>query len=424
MLARELVFPSPPDVGLMARLGVDGHRVVTPFVVQDGHVMKPEAGDASPRLEWLIQQPREVGRTSDGETVYTATLVATVDSEVVATAEVWSTEPAGADSGELGNHFMTPPEMTPAAVARTSNSARKTPARSRPPAEPEDPATWLATLEHGLALDEAAKLAKMKSGKTLTEQRAMFEGDLEAARDQVRAALRAERAAAALKEQSRQRVDELKREIAERGLMTDPEIRAIVNDATKKPKDKLPTLRDKLMAKVLKAEAQAAHPDNEVVDGVKIYEKLAETSIAEWKNNHPGQKTDGLTERDDGLYMQRGEIDMMVIERRPGGVRSKIVAREEIKTGIVDTDAKARGQLDAQGTLFTRGASGETTVRLELRGRDISNEIDLASDASASKSTRGPAGKAFDNSLGVTATDLEGLCRDLLSNVAPHEDSP
>jgi hypothetical protein len=32
----------------------------------------------------------------------------------------------------------------------------------------------------------------------------------------------------------------------------------------------------------------------------------------------------------------------------------------------------------------------------------------------ASKSTCGPAGKGFDQSLGVSANDLETLCKDLL----------
>ena len=41
-------------------------------------------------------------------------------------------------------------------------------------------------------------------------------------------------------------------------------------------------------------------------------------------------------------------------------------------------------------------------------------QIDLASDATASKSTRGPAGKGFDKSLGVSASDLEALCKELL----------
>ena len=157
-------------------------------------------------------------------------------------------------------------------------------------AEPTDPAAWMAELEAGLSPDEEAKLEKMKKGKTPEEQRAMFQGDLEASREKVRAALRAEQEAAAMKAQSKARVDELKKEIVDKGLMSEPEIRAIVDDASKKPRDKIPALRDKLMARLLEVEAQAAHPNAQVFDGVKIYEKLPETTFAEWEANHPGEK--------------------------------------------------------------------------------------------------------------------------------------
>lgn len=77
-------------------------------------------------------------------------------------------------------------------------------------------------------------------------------------------------------------------------------------------------------------------------DGVAIYEKLPEASMEKWRARNPGKRTDGLTERNDGLYMQRGEIDSMLIERQTSG-KAKVVAREEIKTGIQDTNARARG---------------------------------------------------------------------------------
>jgi hypothetical protein len=112
--------------------------------------------------------------------------------------------------------------------------------------------------------------------------------------------------------------------------------------------------------------------------------------------------------------MQRGEIDMMVVERQSSG-KAKVIAREEIKTGAHDTNADARAQLDEQTGLLHDGAAGKKAIRIEVGDRDITGEIDLASDAAASKSTRGPAGKIFDKSLGVSATDLEALCKDLLA---------
>jgi hypothetical protein len=113
--------------------------------------------------------------------------------------------------------------------------------------------------------------------------------------------------------------------------------------------------------------------------------------------------------------MQRGEIDIMVVERLPSG-KAKVIAREEIKTGGGDTHAKALTQLDDQTGLLRDGAAGKKVIRLEVGRRDITSEIDLGSDASASKSTRGPAGKKFDESLGIAADDLEALCKELLAN--------
>jgi len=80
-----------------------------------------------------------------------------------------------------------------------------------------------------------------------------------------------------------------------------------------------------------------------------------------------------------------------------------------------DTDADARSQLDDQSSLLRDGAAGKTTIRLEIAGRDITGEIDLASDAAATTTTRGPAGKGFNRSLGISAADLERLCKDLVA---------
>jgi hypothetical protein len=230
----------------------------------------------------------------------------------------------------------------------------------------------------------------------------------------VRTAVRLDEERAAVAAQSKERVADLRSQIAARGLMDDPEIHDIITgNATNNPKARLGMLRDKLMAKILRVEAEHEHPGTKVLDGIKVYEKLPEASVDEWKANNPGKPPDGLTRREGQLYMQRGEIDVMVVEPQPGG-KANVVAREEVKTGGRDTNADARGQLDDQTNLLHEAATGKKTIRLEASGRDITAEIDLASDAAASKSTRGPAGKGFDKSLGISASDLEGLCKDLL----------
>ena len=290
--------------------------------------------------------------------------------------------------------------------------------RRRPSASSADPERWLANLESSLGPEQKAKLAKMTTGKTAQEARDMLGGDLDAARERVRTAVRLDQERAAVAAQSKERVADLRKQIADRGLMNDPEIRDIVAGKTaKNPNARLAMLRDKLVAKILRSEAEHAHPGTEVLDGVKVYEKLPEANLDEWGAKNPGKKRDGLTDRTDGLYMQRSEIDMMVVEQQQSG-KAKVIAREEVKTGVRDTNADARAQLDDQTSLLRDAAAGKKTIRLEVGGRDITGDIDLASDAMASKSTRGPAGKGFEKSLGVSASDLEALCKDLLGKPA------
>ena len=285
-------------------------------------------------------------------------------------------------------------------------------------ARSHDPEHWLAELEHSLEPAEQAKLAQMRSDKTPQEVQKMFGGDLDMARQRVRAAVGADQERAALAVQSKERVADLRKQIADRGLMSDPDIREIVEGTTvQNRRERVPMLRDKVIAKILRVEAEHTHPGTEVIDNVKVYEKLREATIDEWKGNNPGKEPRGLTGREDGLYAQRGELDMMIIERQTSG-KAKVIAREEIKTGSHDNNADARGQIEEQSGLLADAAAGKKVIRLEFGGRNITGEIDLGSDAAANKSTRGPAGKGFDVSLGVSASDLEALCKDLLAEGA------
>jgi len=73
-------------------------------------------------------------------------------------------------------------------------------------------------------------------------------------------------------------------------------------------------------------------------------------------------------------------------------------------------------QLNEIGGHLAKGEAGG--IRLELNGKNITPEIDLASDSSATKATRGPSDKGFDESLGITAADLERLVKSLVDAAA------
>lgn len=139
-----------------------------------------------------------------------------------------------------------------------------------------------------LNAEEKSKFAKMKSGKTPQQTREMLGGDLDAARERVRAEVRAEQERAAAAARSKERVAELRKQINDRGLLDDPDIRDIISGKTaKNPKARLAMLRDKLVAKILRTEAEHAHPGAEVIDGIKVYEKLPESNIDEWAAKNP-----------------------------------------------------------------------------------------------------------------------------------------
>jgi hypothetical protein len=111
-------------------------------------------------------------------------------------------------------------------------------------ARSHDPEHWLADLEHRLDPDEKAKLTKMARGKTPQQVRDMLGADLHAAHERLRLEVRLEQERAAVAVQSKERVADLRKQIADRGLMNDPDIRVIVEGITAQNRgERLPMLR-------------------------------------------------------------------------------------------------------------------------------------------------------------------------------------
>jgi hypothetical protein len=87
---------------------------------------------------------------------------------------------------------------------------------------------------------------------------------------------------------------------------------------------------------------------------------------------------------------------------------------EELKTGYDDSPQKARAQLDKGAKVINEATAGGMRVKLLEGGRDVTDQVDLTSMQSASSATRGPANKPFEESLGLTAKDLDALINTLL----------
>ena len=146
--------------------------------------------------------------------------------------------------------------------------------------------------------------------------------------------------------------------------------------------------------------------------------KTVEEFMADFAAKNPGKKYEGTAFAKGGkVYTVSTDIDILVVEDPPGGGRSRIRYREEIKSGHKDTPGQAKSQLDTASERFKQAAQGDKTVRFEASdGTDITDSLDLASDATADKAHRGPAnsGKEFNKDVGVTTADLEKLAKELV----------
>ena len=105
-LAREVVFPTGTDFIVMAHQGIDGHVVVTAFVLRDGKVMKAPEGDTGPRLIFTIVSCHEIGARANGRKVYKSKLVGKSGSETPINQDVWVVADKGDETGDI---FMTQP---------------------------------------------------------------------------------------------------------------------------------------------------------------------------------------------------------------------------------------------------------------------------------------------------------------------------
>jgi hypothetical protein len=187
-------------------------------------------------------------------------------------------------------------------------------------------------------------------------------------------------------------------------------------------------IRNKLVGDVVAGEVAAKYPGKDVLRDVLILEETPATSIKDYMDNYAkaeGKTTSGgLREIDTPngrrVYINRTDIDILVLERPPEGGKLRIVHREEVKSGRRDqaTGNKkrpgAREQLDAARTLLADAAKGAKKIRIESGGRDIADDLDLASVHESTEVARGPAGKTgFKESLGISADDLAALVEDL-----------
>jgi hypothetical protein len=296
-----------------------------------------------------------------------------------------------------------------------------------------DPPEWVARLKSMMKPEEVAQLEAMRLGSDAAVQ-ARYKGDFDAAHQHVKNVLAAKQGKAAFAQTSRSRAAELRVKAEARGLLKDPEVAEIFKKLGEHPSedamgDAIQWLRNRLISHVVGDEIALQYPGKEVLREVKISEQRPGDGMEDYMKNHA--KADGLTKAngvrelpgaDDKkhVFLDRTDIDVMVVERGPDG-KLRIVHREEFKSGRRDQATgsakkpRAKEQLAAGKQLLSDAAQGKTTVRIEIDGVDVTDQFDLISVDSSTGATRGPAGKTgFDQSLGVTAGDLEAMIQELI----------
>ena len=189
----------------------------------------------------------------------------------------------------------------------------------------------------------------------------------------------------------------------------------IVKELDKAEPD-LATIRGKIAAELAKQEAVEKFPVEQgyiVKEEINVVEQVPGYSTHEqWVADNPGKNKDTVYELDGKVWIRRGDIDLAVTRPSPDSGRSQIVRLEEIKSGKKDKPSKARGQLDKVQGLLERIENGDTTVRLHPnRDTDVTDQFDLSNSASIQTVTKGPDGKAFDETLPLTATEINTIAQ-------------
>lgn len=297
----------------------------------------------------------------------------------------------------------------------------------RPSAEA---AKFVEALKARLDPAELEKLELMTGGKkpkTPEEIQKMFEGNLADAISRIRESVAKDAAQRKVKADSRLVKEALKARIQRESLMQDPEIQRLIDSI--KPDDSnladvIKDIRGKLAGEIAARNAEAAYPEAEVLRDVKVWVEYPETDIPTWRANHPEMKPEVVVQVKNGkVHLLSTDIDVLVITPREPGKPSKVIERQEVKSGSNDTFSDAKDQLLKQKQRLGGNFDGGTGVLVENKGKDITGDLDLSSDAGARMTAIGPAGKdGFSGSKDgvkgetskITGSDMEALVKELV----------
>ncbi|MCG8422589.1 MAG: hypothetical protein MJE77_32130, partial [Proteobacteria bacterium] len=284
-----------------------------------------------------------------------------------------------------------------------------------------EPKTWVERVKAMLAPDEMVKFEQMHRNMAPDDIHGRYRGDFDAVLSRVKAAAAKGEAANDRAAASKRRAAELRVMIEARGLMKEPAIRKIVDDLGPRPsrmqlERAIEKIRSRLIGDIAATEAEARYPRSRVHKEVEVWVEQPETTIEQFRANHPGHKgvvDDFSTSKGNRVHVLSTDIDVLVAQPQASG-KARILHLEELKTGMRDTHSGAKKQLDKGLRRLKEAASGKKRIRLIENGIDITDALEFGTAYRSSAVTRGPSGKGFNDHLGITARDLEILTKELI----------
>lgn len=166
-----------------------------------------------------------------------------------------------------------------------------------------------------------------------------------------------------------------------------------------------------------------------VVREIKGFERIADWQAAEKAAGRLDEASASraaakMFEHNGKVWEAIAEADAVIT--RPGeSGKSRIVEVQEAKTGAGDRPASAMEQVNKFVSGLEEVAAGRRTVRIFERpgknelGRERTGDFDLSDVGSARKSTMGPSGKSFTESLPYDVSVLELLAESLVRKGLP-----
>lgn len=323
--------------------------------------------------------------------------------------------------------------------AQLSKAARKAVAKNEPASKATRTAIDVKAEEQArAALDELAEklspeareqmqsMRRNSSSDRTLLQTLQKRGGARFLEEEVKARASKKRAEKAVTAQSSASIEALEARLRESGFLRRQEVVRILTGKGSVA-DKVSGLRGIIAEELAFEQVQAMyadHPDAVIYRSVRVvrerpgFRTVAEF-MADFEAKNHGEGYEGVAFAESGkVYTVSTDIDLLVVETQPGGETARVLYRQEVKSGSADTPNRAQSQLDKAGKMFEQAAAGDHTIRFwRSDNTDITNLLDLASDANAKTEHCGPADsqKKFNKSLGVTSKDLDRLATKLVT---------